>query len=99
MRKIIPAVGHITREAGNKKFGFTLDEVADMVDTAREMGIAGGTRFEIWANWRQSFYKARVEGPVIDGQREAEDERGPSEALSTADRPEANDGSAGTPES
>lgn len=96
MKRIIPAVGHITREAANKKFGFTLDEVADMVDAAREMGIAGGTRFEIWANWRQSFYKARVEGHIIDGQREAEDERGPSAELPPADRPEENDGSAGT---
>jgi hypothetical protein len=92
MRKIIPAVGHITREADNKKFGFTLDEVADMVNAAREMGIAGGTRFEIWANWRQSFYKARVEGPVIN------DERGQDQVLPEANGTEANDGKAGTPE-
>lgn len=71
--EIIPGVGHITRESASKKFGFTLDEVADMVNAAREMGIAGGTRFEIWANWKQGFYKARLEGPIIDGERDTDE--------------------------
>lgn len=55
-------IGRQTQDAANPKEGITLDELYEFVVEARKKRIVGSTRVLMWANWKQSAKRVRVEG-------------------------------------